>query len=37
MVKSSPGVHPKPRVGPILDSTEYKLAVSHTAHASSGD
>jgi len=22
MVKSSPGVHPKPRVGPILDSTD---------------
>jgi len=23
MVNSSPGVHPKPRFGPILDSTEY--------------
>jgi len=24
MIKSSPGVHPKPRFGPILDSTVYR-------------
>jgi len=37
MVKSSPGVNPKPRFGPILDSTEWRCfsPLQHT-HASVG-